>query len=422
MLTPQENDRLTRVGPGTPMGNALRRYWWPAALSRELPEPDGAPLRVRLLGEDLIAFRDTTGQVGLVDAFCPHRRAPMFFGRNEACGLRCVYHGWKFDRNGTCTEMPSEPEDSLFRSKVTITAYPTWEGGGYVWAYLGPREHQPAPPEYEFVRAPETHRMVSKTFEECNWVQALDGGLDTTHTSFLHRGNVGGGDRMHDFASTVPQLEVETTDYGYMYTGIRVIGEQLWVRGFQYIMPAIQMRGSIAGLFQYEGEIPRIDGHVWVPIDDEHTWVYHFMYAADPSRAIPLEQAIQFDTAAGRGPDDQTPDHRPKRNKSNDYLIDRTMQKTTNYTGIVGVSIEDYAVQEGMEAIVDRSREHLGTTDRPVIVMRRLLLEASYDVEAGRKPRGSDSRSSRNARAFDHMIPRSAHWRDALAADIVARY
>jgi phthalate 4,5-dioxygenase oxygenase subunit len=149
MLSREENDRLTRVGAGTPMGETLRRYWMPCALSSELPENDGAPIRVRLLGEDLVAFRDTEGKVGLVDAFCPHRRAPMFFGRNEECGLRCVYHGWKFDRNGTCVDMPSEPADSLFKTKVTIAAYPTYEAGGFVWAYLGPREFMPDVPDYE---------------------------------------------------------------------------------------------------------------------------------------------------------------------------------------------------------------------------------------------------------------------------------
>jgi phenylpropionate dioxygenase-like ring-hydroxylating dioxygenase large terminal subunit len=148
MLKPEENERLCRVGPGTPMGALLRRYWLPAVLSEELPEADGAPVRVRMLGEDLIAFRDSNGEVGLVSAFCPHRRAPMFFGRNEECGLRCVYHGWKFDRNGTCVDMPSEPPDSLFKTKVTIDAYPTWEGAGMVWAYLGPPEHRPPVPDF----------------------------------------------------------------------------------------------------------------------------------------------------------------------------------------------------------------------------------------------------------------------------------
>src|SRR5580658_9180408 len=224
MLKKEENERITRVGPGTPMGEVMRRYWQPILLSRELPEADGPPLRVRILGEDLIAFRDTDGKVGLIDAFCPHRRAPMFFGRNEECGLRCVYHGWKFDRDGTCVDMPSEPPDSLFKTKVKIGSYPTWEGAGMIWTYMGEGERMPAVPDYEFVRAPESHRFVSKTFERANYLQALEGGLDTSHSSFLHN------NRMGDRASlrsrdTAPRLEVDRTSYGYTYAGIRRIDD-----------------------------------------------------------------------------------------------------------------------------------------------------------------------------------------------------
>src|SRR6202041_3582442 len=168
MLKPEDNERLTRVGAGTPCGELFRRYWQPVLLSDELPENDGPPLRVRVLGEDLIAFRDSTGNVGLVDAFCPHRRAPLFFGRNEESGLRCVYHGWKFDRAGACVDMPSEPPDSLFKTKVAVASYPTWEGGGIVWTYMGPAASAPPPPDYEIVRVPPSHRVASKTFEDCN--------------------------------------------------------------------------------------------------------------------------------------------------------------------------------------------------------------------------------------------------------------
>ena len=187
MLSQQDNERLTRVGPGTPMGETLRRYWVPAALSSEL-QADGSPVRVRLLGEDLVAFRDTDGKVGLIGAFCPHRRAPMFFGRNERHGLRCVYHGWKFDRAGNCTEMPTEPPDSPYRTRVKIESYPTAEGGGIVWTYMGPPESEPAPPALEWVKVPAERRFVSKRFQECNYLQALEGGIDSSHVSFLHSG------------------------------------------------------------------------------------------------------------------------------------------------------------------------------------------------------------------------------------------
>src|ERR1700677_2951239 len=176
MLTPADNQRLTRVGPGTPMGTLLRRYWLPALLSEEVAEPDGAPVRVRLLGEDLIAFRDTDGAVGLVSAFCPHRRAPMFFGRNEECGLRCVYHGWKFDVTGQCVDMPSEPAQSSFKDRVRVRAYPTTERGGIIWAYLGSRSTPPPLPDIEGNM--DEKATASAFMRNCNWMQALEGDMD----------------------------------------------------------------------------------------------------------------------------------------------------------------------------------------------------------------------------------------------------
>src|SRR5579885_640302 len=208
MLTREENERLTRVGPGTPMGELFRRYWIPAVLASDLPEADGAPIRVRLLGEDLIAFRDTEGVAGLVGAYCPHRRAPLFFGRNEECGLRCVYHGWKFDRNGRCVDMPSEPPDSLFKTKVRLEAYPTWEGGGIVWTYMGPLDLQPPPPDPELVRAPQTHRYVSKTFEDCNFLQAVEGGIDQTHATILHNMEIGDLSFLRNFKALTAEIDL----------------------------------------------------------------------------------------------------------------------------------------------------------------------------------------------------------------------
>ena len=159
----------------------------PAALSSELPAGDCAPVRVRLLGERLVAFRDSSGNIGLVDEYCAHRRASLFLGRNEENGLRCVYHGWKYDRNGNCLETPTEPAGSNFKDKIHIQAYPTLEMGGLVWAYLGPKEKTPPPPKFEFTQVPELHRYMTKTWEECNWLQALEGAIDSQHASFLHR-------------------------------------------------------------------------------------------------------------------------------------------------------------------------------------------------------------------------------------------
>ncbi|HEY5350161.1 MAG TPA: Rieske 2Fe-2S domain-containing protein [Candidatus Lustribacter sp.] len=423
MLSTAENERITRVRPGTPMGTLFRRYWLPAFLSRELPENDGAPLRVKLLGEDLVAFRDTRGTIGLVDAYCPHRRAPMFFGRNEECGLRCVYHGWKFDRNGACVDMPSEPPDSLFKTKVTIGAYPVWEGGGLAWAYLGPPERQPPYPDYEFCRAPDTHRFVSKTFEDCNYLQALEGGLDGSHATIMHNMNIGDRGFLRDYDALVPQLNVERTPYGYSYTGIRTLGDRQWVRLYHYIMPVTQIRGRIQDP-TIPDLMPTINGHFWVPMDDVHTSTYNWMYAYDPARPVTPEYAAYVERYTGRGPEHMDPEHpfRLKQTLANDYLIDRRLQKTKTFTGIPGVNTQDVALQEGMGPIVDRSLEHLGTTDRAIIVLRQLLLEALADVEAGRTPRGVNPADYQRVRALDHLIPKNADWQDVLKNERLARF
>ena len=421
MLTTQENERLTRVGRGTPMGETLRRYWLPAALSAELPERDGPPVRVRMLGEDLIAFRDSTGAVGLIDAYCPHRRAPMFFGRNEECGLRCVYHGWKFDRNGTCVDMPSEPPDSLFKTKVRIAAYPTHEAGGIVWTYMGPPELQPQPPDSELLRAPASHRHVSKTLEDCNWLQAVEGGFDSAHVQMLHNQKIGDRSFMREFAATIPRIEVEPTDYGFTYTAVRARGEHDLVRVYHFVMPVTQIRGQN---FAFDPEILTINGHLWVPIDDEHTATYNFMYSDDPAVPLTTKFIDECETEIGRGPGDMDP-QRPFRLKAqaeNDFLIDRAVQKTRTMTGIPGINTQDIAVQVGMGPVVDRSREHLGTTDRAVIVLRRMLLEAVEDVANGKLPRGTDPATYAELRGASHLVVAGADWRVALQGELLTRF
>jgi len=422
MLSPQDNERISRVSAGTPMGTLLRRYWQPALLTSELPENDGPPVRVRLLGEDLIAFRDTEGNVGLVDAFCPHRRAPMFFGRNEECGLRCVYHGWKFDKTGTCVDMPSEPPDSLFKTKVTIAAYPVWEGGGMLWAYMGPPDKQPAPPDYELLRAPITHRYTSKTIEDCNWLQALEGGLDTSHSSFAHNLDIKNKSYLRN-ADTAPRLEIEKTSYGYTYAGIRKISGQQYVRAYHYVMPAQQMRGRVQGRKGGQEKVPTNNGHIWVAIDDVTTAVYNWQYAYDPNIPVTPEYAIEHETMYGRGPTDLIPgSFRLKKNLGNDYFIDRQLQKVQTFTGIEGINTQDMALQEGMGPVVDRSKEHLGTSDRAIIAMRQLLLEALDAVERGEEPRGLDPQTYRRVRAVDKMVPLDIPWREALGDELLAKF
>jgi phenylpropionate dioxygenase-like ring-hydroxylating dioxygenase large terminal subunit len=424
MLSKEDNERLTRVGPGTPMGNVFRRYWLPALASHELAERDGAPVRVKLLGEDLIAFRDTDGAIGIVDAFCPHRRAPLFLGRNEKSGLRCVYHGWKFDVTGKCVEMPTEPRDSAMKTRVRIKRYPAWEGGGVIWAYMGPPELQPEPPGLELVRAPSTHRYVSRTVQDCNYLQALEGGLDSAHATILHNITIGDLSWLDNYADTTPKLEVHPTDYGFRYSGIRMRGSQHWVRVYQYIMPSTQVRGRAVPVRgeKYAPKVPSINGHIWVPSDDVTVSVFNFSYSANPEIPMTEDFIAAAEAHYGRAPGELEPDLRLKRNRANDYLVDRELQRTTTFTGIEGINTQDVAVQEGMGPIVDRSEEHLGSTDRAIIALRRTLLEATRAVEAGGSPRGVDPNSYRNVRAVDHLADSEAEIPALVAREIAAKY
>jgi phenylpropionate dioxygenase-like ring-hydroxylating dioxygenase large terminal subunit len=423
MLTTTDNERITRVGSGSPAGNMMRRYWVPACLTLELPEPDGAPLRVRLLGEDLIAFRDTRGEVGLIDAYCPHRRAPLFFGRNEECGLRCVYHGWKFDRHGVCVDMPSEPAGTTLQAKVQLTAYPIYEKAGLVWTYMGPKAKQPAPPDYEWMRAPDSQRFVSKTPECCNYLQAMEGGLDTAHSSFLHNNNISisSEPRQRDKA---PRLEVEYTDYGYTYSSHRNLGDEgTYVRVYHYFVPFGQRRGEVLSWDGKMTKVPRNFSKIWMPVDDVNTMVYNIHYNCDPNAQLTPELIAAHEAQFGRAPEDLIPGtFFLKRNRSNDFLIDRMKQKTKTFTGIDGINTQDIALQESMELIVDRSKEFLGTSDKAIIATRRLLLEAISVVEGGGDPRGLDPATHRRVRAWDDIVPGGVDWRAHLAPNLVARW
>ena len=324
MLSKEHNELVTQTAPGTPMGDLMRQYWIPAAKSSELTK-DGDPVRIKLLGEELIAFRDTSGKVGIMDHRCPHRCASMFFGRNEEGGIRCVYHGWKFDADGNCTDLPTEPATSKMKDHIKIDAYPTVERGGLVWAYLGPKDQMPEPPNYEWMRAPATHRHVSKTFEHCNWLQALEGGLDTAHSSYLHNNKLGDTSQLRN-RDRAPRIDVEPTDYGYRYVSQRKAGaDGRYVRVYQYIMPTQQMRGAVARTSQRRDHaVSSIDGHIWVPIDDEHTYVYNWACGYDSSVILDPEHMAEREHFYGRGPQDLIPGtFKLKRNKSNDYLIDR---------------------------------------------------------------------------------------------------
>jgi phenylpropionate dioxygenase-like ring-hydroxylating dioxygenase large terminal subunit len=421
MLSKEDNELVCRIGPGTPGGQMLRRYWLPALLISELPEPDCAPVRVTLMGEDLIAFRDTEGRVGLLAANCPHRGASLFFGRNEESGIRCVYHGWKFDVAGRCVDMPNEPAESSFKDKVRAVSYPCVEKAGVVWTYMGPPEKQPPMLDLEWMRLPEGHYRVSKTHESCNWLQAMEGGIDTSHSSFLHSRAHTVQTESTDYRARArnPRLEVLDTDYGFTYAGVRHLAEdhQHYVRAYQFVLPFHQMRAEGANTTRHS---PQVDGHMWMPLNDTHTWVFNWAYRADLG-PIPLEQWLDQEHRMGRGPQDLLPGFKLKQNMENDYLIDRELQKSgLNYSGIPGVNTQDYAVQEGMGPIYDRTKEHLGTADLAIISARRMLLKGIRDVQEGRDPIGPFSDPSR-IRPAEMVLPEDVRWQEAMQEALLAR-
>ena len=409
MLSTADNDLITRVGPGTPMGDVMRRYWMPIMLDWELPGPDCDPVRVRILGENLVAFKDTQGRIGLLADECPHRRVSMYFGRNEDGGLRCVYHGWKFDVTGQCVEQPNEPESSRFEAKVKTPAYQTVVRGNVIWAFLGPKDQTPPLPDFDWTAVPDDHRGVTKIRQECNYVQALEGGIDTSHSSFLHNNNMSDKTLLRS-RSTAPMLGVTTTDYGYTYSSTRHLSaeEGDFVRTYHYVMPFHQLRASQVGR-SGEYVMPKVAGHCWVPIDDENTMVFNWTYTWGDEPLSEDDQALR-----GTGNElyvdiDVENQFRSFRTRANDYLLDRDIQRTESFSGISGVNTQDRALQETMGIIADRSKERLGTSDRAIIMMRKLLIEAAKVVGDGGKPRGSGTEYY-GVRAIDAILPAGSGW------------
>src|SRR5665213_700516 len=422
-ITEEQNERLTRVGPGTPMGKVFRSYWIPACLSEEVPAPDAPPIRVQLLGEDLIAFRDTNGDVGLVEAYCAHRRAPLFYGRNEECGLRCVYHGWKFDKTGACVDVPSEPPQSQMKEHVRILAYPTYEAGGMVWTYMGPSDQTPAYPDYEWMRAPSTHARVSRNGVRCNYLQGVEGGIDTVHSSFLHNNDIT-NKRQVRVLDTHPTLDVEITDYGFMYTGIRNISaDEGYYRVNKFLMQNQQMRANLVDFEGRPAKRPSLDGHIWVPMDDDHTMLYTMKYGASEDNPISDEEWWADEDRAGRGTQHLiSGTYWTIKGPDNDYEIDREVQRTKTYTGIAGIGAQDQALVEGMGGIVDRTKEALGSTDKAIQNCRRLLLEATDELESGERLRGTDPDTYRQYRATEMLVPKGVPWKDATKEHILAEW
>ena len=395
MLAQEENELLTRVGPGTLMGDLLRRYWTPALLSAEVPEAGGPPVRVRLLGEALVAFRDTSGAVGLLQEHCPHRGASLFYGRNEDCSLRCVYHGWAFDRDGRCSDMPSEPRP--FAERITARAYPTHESGGIVWTYMGPKDTMTPFRDFGTESLAPGEASATKLLTTCNWVQAMEGNLDTAHISHLHQFDAvddipdDGSDRpgypsnpqswrywRHDRA---PRLEVEETWYGYKYAGIRrTPNGHTHVRVTAYVVPYGTLVATVPVTWR-QG--------LFVPRDDETCWRYGLVTA--PATSVNpdgLGGANLFSVAPFTSSFTRSRDGAIERTHTaeNDYQIDREMQRKGSFSGVSDFVSQDLMVTESMGAIYDRSEEHLGTTDVSIIRMRTILLNAARAVAEGKEP------------------------------------
>jgi phthalate 4,5-dioxygenase oxygenase subunit len=418
MLNREDNELLTRVGPGTPMGNLMREYWQPILFSSELAANDGEPLRVRHLSENLIAFRDSTGTVGLVDNHCPHRGAGLFFGRNEEEGLRCVYHGWKFDTSGACVDMPNEPPESNFRNKVRVKAYPCVERNGLIWTYMGSRQTPPPLPNMIWNTTPENPPFIWRHLRQCNWMQALEGDIDTSHLNFLHtrldkteqttpRNARPGAVAMARYNQDPhPRLEVVDTDYGVMYAGRRACepGSAYW-RISQFLFPFWTMP---------TGGAVEVGGKAWLPIDDENTMVLEFRWdPAGPPSDEEKAKMQEFRNPYGYLPQssDWLGRWRLAANKSNNYHFDYELQRTKLYFGVKSNPLQDGAVQETMGAIYDRTRERLGTTDAAIIRVRRRLIAAARALQDDAvTPPIVDQPDAYRVRNHWAILPEQANW------------
>jgi len=407
MLSHEENELLTRVGTGTLMGELMRRYWIPALLSEEIPDTDGAPVRVRLLGEDLVAFRDSNGSIGLLGEHCAHRGTSLFFGRNEECGLRCIYHGWKYDVDGNVVETPAEPRGSEFAKKLRHTAYPCREVAGMIFTYMGPVEKMPLLPRYEWADLKPAQMFPVKSLLECNYLQCVEGDFDSSHTSFLHNNNIQDSERLK--RDGAPTLEAEDTRYGMRAISIRKFGaEQIYVRTSPYIMPSFSI---VPGPPTAKFEEDDLRGfRFWVPIDDRKTWLYILNMRKKPLDGEERKALRSWINA----------DYSRVRNSHNDYLIDRELQRTRLYSGIQSVNAaeQDGCATETMGPIYDRSKEHLGYSDKTIIALRKMLLNAVRDLAEGNEPPHvihdpRDADFSR-LRSLKGVLPADADWRKVM--------
>ena len=410
MISREENETLTRTGPGTLMGGLFRRYWLPAVHSWEIPEPDCAPVRVKLLGESLVCFRDSKGGIGLIDEFCAHRGVSLWFGRNEENGLRCPYHGWKYDVSGQCVDLPSEGPDGPMRKRMKLKSYPCIELGGVVWTYMGPPEHKPEPPGVEWANVPPERRYVSKRLQECNYLQAMEGGIDSSHVSFLHSGAlkrdplfVGSKGNEYNANDLMPEFDVVDFPGGLLIGARRnAEGGRFYWRITPWIMPAHTIIPPRAG--------HPLGAHVWVPVDDENCWAWSINY--HPRRALSASELSAMKAGKGIHVQYVPGTFIPAQNKRNDYLMSREKQKTgETFSGVDGIAMQDASLQESMGAIQDRTRENLCPTDRGIVMARRKLLDAAKAAREG-KPVPAAKAEEQRVRSCSLELPREQHFKE----------
>lgn len=413
MLTPQENELLCRIEGDAPMGRLMRRHWQPVCLVEEVSEPDGDPVRARMFGEDLVVFRDTEGRIGVMDEYCPHRRASLFFGRNEDCGLRCLYHGWKMDVDGNVVERVSEPA-AAGAEKLRHKAYPTHEWGGMVWTYMGPEDSQPpfTPPRW----APRADVKVSiaKAIIPCNWAQILEGAIDSAHSSSLHSSDmvparVDGAKATSDLwlrpsTDKAPRLQVQRTGYGFRYAALRRPITQSathdYVRSTVFVAPATALIPP-NNLYNV--------ANINVPRDDTST-AFYFIAWGHPASTPDTETWRKF-LGQRIGVDiDKT--YVPLRSLDNRFWQDRQAMKAGNYTGITGFPNQDVAMWVTMGAIADRTHERLGASDLAIVEFRRQMLDAVKAFAGGQPAIGTGPLAAGSeVCAFQAIIPKTLDWR-----------
>jgi phthalate 4,5-dioxygenase oxygenase subunit len=419
MLRQEVNELLSQTGPGTPMGELFRQYWIPALLAEELPENDSPQVRVKLLSERLIAFRDSQGRYGLIDEFCAHRGVSLWFARNEESGLRCAYHGWKYNVTGQCIDVPSEPDESGFRDKIKLKGYPLAKVGDVLWTHMGDPEARPPLPEWEFTQVPPEQTFTSKRWQESNWLQALEGGIDSSHVSWLHSGGLkndplfkGAKGNEYNLADRKPFFEVVDSDGG-LFIGARRNAEEghYYWRITPWVMPSFTM-------IPPRGDHP-MHGHFWIPIDDENCWTWSYDY--HPIRAFTDAERKAMEEGQGVHCEYEPGTFRPLQNKDNDYMMDREAQRRGEYfSGIKGIAMQDASLQESMGPIVDRTKENLVSTDNGIIMARQKLRKAVIALrDKGVTPPGVDPAHHR-VRSASVVLPKDEAFidktRDALVA------